>query len=96
MVKCKRNSSNEMVYENVHASVLINDKVKKKMRSWNNTRPLSILLIGIDSISRLNFARSLPKTFRYVEKRKWISLKGYNKMDDNTFPNVMAILTGNF
>ncbi|RZC40975.1 DUF229 and/or Sulfatase domain containing protein [Asbolus verrucosus] len=24
----------------------------------------------------------------------WITLKGYNKMADNTFPNIMAILTG--
>ncbi|XP_076266478.1 uncharacterized protein LOC143200082 isoform X15 [Rhynchophorus ferrugineus] len=94
MVKCKHNSSSKMVYENVHTTYLIDDKVKKKMIKYNNTRPLSVLLIGIDSISRLNFARSLPKTLKYIEERKWISLKGYNKMDDNTFPNLMAILTG--
>ncbi|XP_076266382.1 uncharacterized protein LOC143200037 isoform X1 [Rhynchophorus ferrugineus] len=95
MIKCKRKSSKERVYENVHAAILIDDNIKKKMTDWNETtRPLSILFVGIDSISRLNFARSLPQTYKYVEERGWISLKGYNKMDDNTFPNLMAILTG--
>lgn len=94
MVKCK-NSKQKQVYENVHTAVTIPEDVQKKLNSFNNTsKPLSVLFIGIDSVSRLNFIRSLPSTFQYVEENDWIPLKGYNKMDDNTFPNVMAILTG--
>ncbi|XP_066253244.1 uncharacterized protein [Euwallacea similis] len=92
------------VYENVHTSVRINSNVQKKMNFYDNSinnsnnnsnnKPVNVLFIGIDSISRLNFIRALPLTYKYVEDQGWISLKGYNKMDDNTFPNLMAIFTG--
>ncbi|MGR0295442.1 DUF229 domain-containing protein, partial [Klebsiella pneumoniae] len=55
---------------------------------------MSVLLIGIDSISRLNLIRTMPKTVKYLDSNGWVDLRGYNKVDDNTFPNLMAILTG--
>ncbi|XP_008203577.1 uncharacterized protein LOC100121316 isoform X1 [Nasonia vitripennis] len=55
---------------------------------------LSVLMLGIDSVSRLNFHRSMPATRAYFEDRGWFELRGYNKMGDNTFPNLMAFLTG--
>ncbi|XP_030767011.1 uncharacterized protein LOC115890804 isoform X3 [Sitophilus oryzae] len=95
LIKCHKIHSKEKIYENVHASVLIRDDVQRKINDFNGTiKPLSVIFIGIDSISRLNFERSMPETYKYVEDNNWISLKGYNKMDDNTFPNLMAILTG--
>lgn len=51
-------------------------------------------MIGIDSISRLNFYRAMPITAKYLQKNNWYELKAYNKMGDNTFPNLMAIFTG--
>lgn len=51
-------------------------------------------MIGIDSISRLNLIRAMPETYEHLESSGWFELRGYNKMDDNTFPNLMAILTG--
>ncbi|XP_058789405.1 uncharacterized protein LOC131663201 isoform X2 [Phymastichus coffea] len=56
--------------------------------------PLSVLLLGVDSVSRLNFYRAMPATRAYFEDRGWTELRGYNKMGDNTFPNLMALLTG--
>ncbi|KAJ8917607.1 hypothetical protein NQ315_000090 [Exocentrus adspersus] len=83
------------IYENAYITMTINKDVKKKLESFDNTtKQLSLLIIGIDSISRLNFIRALPNTHKYVEENQWVPLKGYNKMGDNTFPNVMAILTG--
>lgn len=35
----------------------------------------------------------MPKVYAYLE-RNFIGLKGYNKIEDNTFPNLMAVLTG--
>ncbi|KAL1498108.1 hypothetical protein ABEB36_008962 [Hypothenemus hampei] len=94
LVKCS--SKNTKVYENVHTSVRITKDVQKKISSFDNTtnQPISVLFVGVDSISRLNFRRALPNTFKFVEDHKWVSLNGYNKIDDNTFPNLMAILTG--
>jgi hypothetical protein len=55
---------------------------------------MNVLLIGIDSISRLNLIRSMPNTFRYLSDNNWYDMKVFNKMGDNTFPNLMAVLTG--
>ena len=101
-VKLTKRSSG-LVYENVHA-VLNPERVRDRLnasdsRPTNNSaggarRPLSLLMLGIDSVSRLNFMRSMPLTRDYLEQQGWLELRGYNKMGDNTFPNLMAILTG--
>ncbi|XP_051862863.1 uncharacterized protein LOC127565943 [Drosophila albomicans] len=54
----------------------------------------SVLLWGIDSMSRMNFERTMPQMFKYLREENWFELQGYNKMGDNTFPNLMAVLTG--
>ncbi|CAG9761090.1 unnamed protein product [Ceutorhynchus assimilis] len=96
LIKCTEPNSQKLIYENVHTSVITTKNVQKKMHLFDNSsaKPISVLFVGIDSISRLNFIRALPNTHRYVEDNGWIPLKGYNKMDDNTFPNLMAIFTG--
>ena len=38
--------------------------------------------------------RSLPRTYDFLNTNHWIEYKGYNKIADNTFPNVGAFLTG--
>lgn len=99
-VKAKtKKASTSTVYENVHA-ILNPEKVRDRVdRADNQTgsvasRKLSVLVLGIDSVSRLNFYRTMPKTEKYLHETGWIGLKGYNKIGDNTFPNLMAVLTG--
>lgn len=55
---------------------------------------LSVLIIGVDSVSRLNYFRTMPRTSELLRSHGWYELRGYNKVEDNTFPNLMAILTG--
>jgi len=55
-----------------------------------------VLIISIDSLSRLNLIRSMPITYRLLETHGFMSLEGYTKVADNTFPNVVPILTGMF
>uniref|UniRef100_A0A1A9V8U4 DUF229 domain-containing protein n=1 Tax=Glossina austeni TaxID=7395 RepID=A0A1A9V8U4_GLOAU len=83
-------------------------QVKNRRRyDFNATAQIkpSLILWGIDSVSRINFRRTMPKTFNYLKQRKWFELRGYNKIGDNTFPiilqigdntfpNLMALLTG--
>ncbi|XP_023313042.1 uncharacterized protein LOC111693128 [Anoplophora glabripennis] len=79
------------VYSNVHATVLpTKHEVAHKI---DRTNRFSVLVIGMDSISKLNLRRTMPKTYTYLEQH-FHGLKGYNKIGDNTFPNLMAILTG--
>ncbi|KAH8246921.1 hypothetical protein KR032_003890 [Drosophila birchii] len=54
----------------------------------------SVLLWGIDSVSRMNFELTMPLMYEYLNGQHWNELQGYNKMGDNTYPNLMAFLTG--
>lgn len=58
------------------------------------SKPLNVLFIGIDSISRLNFIRTMQKSRQFLVNTGWVEYKGYNKIADNTFPNLVAMLTG--
>lgn len=92
-----KKSNSKQVYENVHAILnpeKVHERFENSSRPNGTERKLSILMLGIDSVSRLNFKRSMPKTEKYLRDKGWIGLKGYNKMGDNTFPNLMAILSG--
>ncbi|XP_049303315.1 uncharacterized protein LOC105222033 [Bactrocera dorsalis] len=53
----------------------------------------SVLLFGIDALSRINLRRTMPLTFKYLQSNQWFELRGYNKVGDNTFPNLMPLLT---
>ncbi|CRL03323.1 CLUMA_CG016463, isoform A, partial [Clunio marinus] len=103
LIQCKGSNSKDKkkvktVYSNAHAIVRRKPQMQKTFDSFKtlypDQRPLSVLMMGIDSISRLNLIRSMPFTAQHLYDRGWFELKGYNKMDDNTFPNLMAILTG--
>ncbi|XP_054157415.1 uncharacterized protein LOC128955765 [Oppia nitens] len=56
----------------------------------------NLLFIGIDSLSRVNFERHYPKTIPLLAKHKFYTLYGYNKVADNTFPNLTPLLTGQY
>ncbi|XP_037951645.1 uncharacterized protein LOC119682309 [Teleopsis dalmanni] len=66
----------------------------KADRPANNTRKPSVYLIGIDSLSSINFRRNMPLTFNYFQENNWFELQGTNKIGDNTFPNLMAVMAG--
>nr|CAD7402934.1 unnamed protein product [Timema poppensis] len=93
------------VYKMLHAIVPVKASVKEKIKQEQNTEGLkdkiklrsnhlNVLILGIDSISRMNFIKSMPKTYKYLKMNDWFDLTGYNKVGENTFPNVMALMTG--
>ncbi|RZC36497.1 uncharacterized protein BDFB_001632, partial [Asbolus verrucosus] len=91
LIKVSCQTENYEVYSNVHSIIAHNSVTRSKRRSEG---PYSVLLVGIDTMSQLNLMRTLPKTHKFLERNSWINLRGYNKIDDNTFPNLMAILSG--
>lgn len=71
--------------------------VPLKMNKTINKKSLpNVLIFGLDSVSRLNLHRQLPQTVNYLQLLNSIELLGYNKVADNTFPNLMPVLTGMF
>ena len=91
MIKVTCKTDYDEVYSNVHSIIKENEETLYKRPSGGD---YSVLLVGIDTMSQLNLIRTMPKTYRLLENTGWINLRGYNKIDDNTFPNLMAILSG--
>ncbi|KAJ8943440.1 hypothetical protein NQ318_015720 [Aromia moschata] len=88
LVKVECSNFFHKVYENVHITLQ-----PPNATVLNKDAP-NVLLIGIDGVSRSNLIRTMPRTMEFCEKNGWVNLKGYNKIADNTFPNLMAVLTG--
>lgn len=92
-VECaSRKRRKKLFYRNIH-SMVIEKQTKPPKRAADPVK-YSVLLFGIDSISRLNMIRTMPKTVEYLKNKQWFEMEGYNKIGDNTFPNLVAILTG--
>lgn len=61
----------------------------------SDSKPLNFMIVGIDSVSRQNMRRYMPETFRYLTHDLGaLDFMGYNKVADNTDPNITPILTG--
>lgn len=82
------------IYHDAHAVVIPSTKVLNKIKKTKSRKAPSVLLIGIDSISRLNLIRSMPETYKFVSNNGWYDMKAFNKIGDNTYPNLNALLNG--
>lgn len=94
--KFKTRGDKRTIYKNVHA-IIRSEKVKDRTEPTvlgDERKKLSVLFLGLDNVSRMNFKRSMPRTNSHLRNTGWIEFMGYNKMADNTFPNLMAMLTG--
>jgi len=90
-VSCIRD--NKKIYRSFH--YIIPEK-KEKIKPDNGYHP-SVLIIVIESMSRINFIRHMNQTRTELEKLGNITyLKGLTKMADNSYPNMVPFLTGNY
>ncbi|XP_030753812.1 uncharacterized protein LOC115880669 isoform X3 [Sitophilus oryzae] len=84
----------KQIYEDYFAFV-----PKKRNESIDRSDRLkpNILIVGLDAVSRVNFHRQMPRTLGYlVNKLGAVEMLGYNKVADNTFVNLMPVLSGHF
>ncbi|XP_017059452.2 uncharacterized protein LOC108100191 [Drosophila ficusphila] len=96
----KDNGGNSTVFQQ-DGFALVQDKFTPKqlkenrriMNSKDVPKP-SVVIMGLDSTSRMNLRRSMPKVSKYVDQEGWFEMQGYNKVGDNTLPNLLAVLTG--
>lgn len=95
-VECWRGK--DKVYKDYHAFVPRKVNVEKRCKDIKQTSPvknqLSVLVIGLDSVSRLNFLRSMPKTVQILKALNAAEMLGYTKIADNTYPNLVTVLSG--
>ncbi|XP_068620841.1 uncharacterized protein [Battus philenor] len=59
-----------------------------------NKPAYNVLVMGIDAVSRMNFHRTMPKTLQFLKSNGAVEFLGYNKVGDNTFPNLIPLLLG--
>ncbi|GFR32109.1 uncharacterized protein TNCT_266021, partial [Trichonephila clavata] len=82
------------IYEEYHSFIHNKPKVEKRCKKHNEPG-YSVLIIGVDAMSRLNMHRQLKKTSRYlIDNMDAIEMFGFNKVGDNTFPNLIPLLVG--
>ncbi|XP_043482909.1 uncharacterized protein LOC122511608 [Leptopilina heterotoma] len=94
-VECSRN--NETIYQDYHAFLPRKSKVEERIEKVMKNREknhLSLLIIGLDSVSRLNFHRMMPKSVKALQDLGAVEMLGYNKVGENTYPNLVPVLTG--
>lgn len=81
-VKCE--SMGKTVYKNTHAVIRERPNIRQRLNELKekskNNRPLSVLMLSIDSVSRLNLIRAMPKTAQHLYDSGWFELQGYNKV----------------
>lgn len=90
-----------MIYQNFYAFILKNFTREKKLDGlYRKSKPrekYNYILLGIDSVSRPNFMRHLPKTRQYIKDQLGaVEMKGFNKVADNTYVNLAPLFAGKF
>uniref|UniRef100_A0A1B6EXQ9 DUF229 domain-containing protein n=1 Tax=Cuerna arida TaxID=1464854 RepID=A0A1B6EXQ9_9HEMI len=94
-VKVTCSLKNKSIYLDYHAFTPVKRRVKEKAKFEEDENAVSVLTLGIDAVSRLNFHRQMPQTLNFLIKNlSAVEMLGYNKVDDNTFPNLVPVLTG--
>jgi len=48
-------------------------------KTYSGRRP-SVLLWGIDSMSRMTLELTMPRMYEYLNAQHWFELQGYNKV----------------
>ena len=95
-IECFDNGNNT-IDTNYH-TIVIRKRPQFSSHDTNTTADragrLSLLLLGVDSVSRMNHIRQFTKTRSLLEAMEAVELTGYNKVGDNTFANIVPLLTG--
>ncbi|KAK3100001.1 hypothetical protein FSP39_013317 [Pinctada imbricata] len=103
-VKCF-DITDKLMYTNFYCTVIEKpDSERRKTALQESSRKkhpnienFNVLLIGIDSVSRLNSIRYMNKTRSFLlNTLNATELIGYNKVADNTFVNIIPMIAGKF
>ncbi|KAH8350688.1 hypothetical protein KR084_003270 [Drosophila pseudotakahashii] len=88
------------IYNGVHFYVppadewLRNSKGLPPLKSASHAGSLSVLIVGLDSISQMHFSRSMARTANFLLSLPHVELKGFNRLGNDTFDSLMPLLSG--
>lgn len=96
-VICAHENISEL-YINYHSFVLIKPEVEARVQFIQrnaSTIKWNVMVLGIDSVSKMNFQRLMKKSWSTLSKMSNVyEFYGFSKVADNTFPNLIPLLTG--
>lgn len=101
-VNCFDSSSNlvssgylSVIAEDEPTQILKTKKYKRHVQRHKPNRTLSVILLGVDSMSKQNFERTMPKTREFLlESLGALEFYKYSVVGYETFRNLMPILAG--
>jgi len=92
-IECQANGTE--IYKDYHGFIPKLKEVPSHVNHSTDSSQVNVVIIGLDSLSRLNMIRKMPKTYEYLtETLNAFPMYGYNKVGLNTFPNLIPLLTG--
>lgn len=87
------NGNQSQLYIDFHSFFPKPNEEKKKF--VENNQKYNVMILGVDSVSKLNFHRMLNMTSKtLLDSLDAIEMHGYNKVGDNTYPNLIPLLSG--
>ncbi|KAH8383168.1 hypothetical protein KR009_007129, partial [Drosophila setifemur] len=67
---------------------------KASEHNEKSVKRLSVLVLGIDSISHMHYRRYFSHVIDYVSGLPHVELWGYNRIGRNSYPNLLPLLSG--
>ncbi|XP_002051577.2 uncharacterized protein [Drosophila virilis] len=83
----------KLIYHDVHF-FLPAAPPPRSIPSTSSPNRLSVMILGIDSISHMHFLRMMPSTAAFIRHLSHVEFWGYNRVGVNSFPNLVPLLSG--
>lgn len=84
--------TNQSIYHDVHFFLPPRPSVRH-IYNWH-PKALSVMIIGLDSVSHMHFKRTMPLLDAYIKRLPHVEFWGYNRVGRNTYPNLVPMLSG--
>lgn len=93
-IQCSNDT--DIVYDMAHFNPFWNEYAKPDNEIvLESSGTPSVLILGIDSVSRSHAIRNLQKSYKFLtDEFQTYDFIGYSKIGENTWPNLVPLLTG--
>lgn len=97
-VECDGAQIGKKYYKNLHVGVAYNRTLhERKVTTETPKLPLNVYIYLLDSMSRINFIRKLPKFYKLLtEDMEAVVMEGFNVVGDGTPWTMIPVTTGHF
>ena len=84
-----------VIYQAFYAQIINKSAVEKSLETSKMREKFNVLLLGIDGVSHSRMIRQMPEVLSFLTTSLNTTVfKGFNKLGENTFPNMTPMLSG--